>query len=108
QLLERRPDLLQAEQQLIAANAQIGAAKALYFPTISLTGIFGFSSSELDNLFTGPSQLWNFGGSIIGPIFTAGAISGQVLQATAEQEAALQSYKLAIQSAFADVENVLA
>ena len=72
-LLERRPDLLQAEQTLIAANAQIGAAKALYFPTISLTGAFGGASAELSNLFTGPARAWNFTGQVVGPIFTFGA-----------------------------------
>jgi len=107
QLLEQRPDLQQAEQQLIAANAQIGAAKALYFPTISLTGAFGGVSADLNNLFKGPSRAWSFGGSIIGPIFTGGSISGQVAQATAAQKAALESYELAIQSAFADVESSL-
>ncbi len=107
QLLERRPDLLQAEQQLIAANAEIGAAKALYFPTISLTGAFGFASTDLSNLFTGPANTWSFAGSITGPIFTAGAISGQVSQAEAGQKAALLSYELAIQNAFADVANAL-
>ena len=107
ELLERRPDLLQSEQLLIAANAQIGAAKAQYYPTISLTAAFGVASSQLDSLFKGPAQVWNYGGSIIGPIFTGGAISGQVAQATAGQKAALLSYQLAIQSAFADVENAL-
>jgi hypothetical protein len=107
QLLERRPDLLQAEQQLIAANAQIGAAKAQYYPSISLTAAFGVASSQLNSLFKGPAQVWNYGGSIIGPIFTGGAISGQVAQATAGQKAALLSYEFAIQSAFADVENAL-
>ena len=107
QLLERRPDLLQAEQQLIAANAQIGAAKALYFPTISLTGAVGGASTELNDLFKGPSRVWSYGGSIIGPIFTGGAISGQVAQATAGQQAALFAYELSIQSAFADVETAL-
>lgn len=107
ELLERRPDLLQTEQLLIAANAQIGAAKAQYFPTISLTAAFGVSSSQLNSLFKGPAQVWSYGGNFIGPIFTAGAISGQVAQATAGQKAALLSYELAIQSAFADVENAL-
>ncbi len=106
-LLERRPDLMQAEQQLVAANAQIGAAKALYFPTISLTGAFGSASTDLSNLFTGPSRLWNYAGQIVGPIFTAGAISGQVAQAEAAQQAALFNYQLAIQNAFADVDNAL-
>ncbi|MFO1314887.1 MAG: efflux transporter outer membrane subunit [Burkholderiales bacterium] len=108
QLLERRPDLLQAEQQLVAANAQIGAAKALYFPTISLTGALGTASTQLGNLFSGPAQTWNFAGSIVGPIFTAGSISGQVAQAEAAQKAALLSYRQAIQNAFADVDTALA
>jgi multidrug efflux system outer membrane protein len=106
-LLERRPDLLQAEQTLIGANAQIGAAKALYFPTISLTGAFGGASAELSNLFTGPARVWNYTGQVIGPIFTFGAISGQVAQAEAAQQAALANYRLSIQSAFADVDNAL-
>ena len=107
ELLERRPDLLQSEQLLIAANAQIGAAKALYYPTISLTAAFGVASSQLNSLFKGPAQVWSYGGTITGPIFTGGAISGQVAQATAGQKAALLSYQLSIQSAFADVENAL-
>ena len=107
QLLEQRPDILRAEQQLIAANAQIGAAKALYFPTISLTGAFGRASTDLDNLFDGPSRTWNFAGSLVGPIFTAGAISGQVAQAEAVQKAALLQYQQTIQNAFADVDDAL-
>ena len=106
-LLERRPDLLQAEQGLIAANAQIGAAKALYFPTISLTGAFGNSSTNLSNLFRGSNRAWNYGGQIAGPIFSFGAVSGQVAQSEAAQRAALASYELAVQSAFADVDNAL-
>ncbi|WAC06211.1 MAG: efflux transporter outer membrane subunit [Thermodesulfobacteriota bacterium] len=107
QLLERRPDILQAEQNLIAANAQIGAAKALYFPTISLTGAFGRSSSELSDIFKGASKTWSYSGSIIGPIFTAGAIRGQVKQAEAAQKAALSAYEQTIQNSFADTENAL-
>jgi multidrug efflux system outer membrane protein len=106
-LLEQRPDIVQAEQTLIAANAQIGAAKALYFPTISLTGQLGGASSELSDLFNGASRSWSFAGSVTGPIFTGGGISGQVAQATAGQKAALLSYEATIQSAFADVENAL-
>jgi len=108
QLLERRPDILQAEQNLVAANAQIGAARALYFPTISLTGALGYSSRELSDLFTGSSWNWNYGGSIIGPIFTAGNIRGQVKQAEAAQLALLINYQKVIQSAFADTEYSLA
>ena len=107
QLLERRPDILQAEQQLIAANAQIGAAKALYFPSISLTGAFGGSSSELSDVFNGSAKSWNFTGTVIGPIFTAGLISGQVAQAEANQKAALANYQQIIQAAFGDVSNAL-
>ncbi|MBN8508505.1 MAG: efflux transporter outer membrane subunit [Burkholderiales bacterium] len=107
QLLERRPDLLQAEQQLIAANAQIGAAKALYFPTISLTGAFGTASADLSNLFTGPARVWSYAGSVVGPIFSFGAISGQVAQAEAGQQAALLNYRQSIRNAFADVDNAL-
>lgn len=107
QLLERRPDLLQAEQQLVAANAQIGAARALYFPSISLTGAAGVASAPLHELFTGPAKTWNFAGLVTGPIFTGGAISGQVAQAKAANQAALISYQLAIQNAFADVEDAL-
>jgi len=106
-LLERRPDLLQAEQNLIAANAQIGAAKALYFPTISLTGDYGSVSSSLSDLFEGSTRTWNYAGQIVGPIFTFGAVSGQVAQAEAGQRAALASYKLAVQNAFADIDNAL-
>jgi multidrug efflux system outer membrane protein len=106
-LLERRPDLLQAEQQLVAANAQIGAAKALYFPTISLTGAFGGASTDLSNLFKGSSRVWSYAGNITGPIFTFGAISGQVAQAEASQNAALLNYQLSIRNAFADVDNAL-
>lgn len=107
QLLERRPDLAQAEQNLIAANAQIGAAKALYFPTISLTGSYGYESKNLSDLFKGPARTWSYGGSFTGPIFTAGAIYGQVQQSEAARNAALIGYEAAIQSAFADVENAL-
>jgi outer membrane protein, multidrug efflux system len=107
QVLERRPDIRQAEQQLVAANAQIGAAKALYFPSVSLTGALGLASLELGKLFSGPSGTWSYQGSIAGPIFTAGAIKGQVRQTEAARNAAELQYRAAIQSAFADVEDAL-
>jgi multidrug efflux system outer membrane protein len=106
-VLENRPDIREAEQNLIAANAQIGAARALYFPTISLTGAYGASSAELSNLFTGSARAWSYAGSITGPIFTAGSIAGQVKYAEANRQAAIVSYEKAIQNAFADVENAL-
>ncbi len=106
-ILTRRPDIRQAEQALVASNAQIGAAKALYYPTISLTGAFGFASADLSDLFRGSARVWNYTGSFTGPIFTGGAISAQVKQAEAGRKAALLSYESAIQNAFADVENAL-
>jgi multidrug efflux system outer membrane protein len=107
QLLERRPDICQAEQNLIAVNAQLGAAKALYFPTISLTGLFGQSSADLKNLFQGPARVWSYGGSITGPLFTGGAVSAQVRQVEAARQAAVLDYEATIQSAFADVDDAL-
>ncbi len=106
-LLQRRPDLRQAELNLISANAQIGAAKAQYFPAISLTGLLGSVSNQLSNLFTGPASTWSYGAAASMPIFTGGAIAGQVQQAQAGQQQALLSYQKAIQSAFSDVENAL-
>ena len=106
-LLANRPDIRQAEQRLIAANANIGAARALYFPTISLTGAYGFTSTELSDLFKGTSRIWNYAGSVTGPIFTGGAVSSGVRQAEAAHKAALLSYESAIRNAFADVENAL-
>lgn len=107
QLLERRPDVMQAEQQLIAANAQIGAAKALYFPTISLTGAFGGVSADLSDVLKNSNRVWSYGGSLVGPIFTGGAVTAQVRQAEGGQQAALFGYENTVQSAFADVENAL-
>lgn len=106
-LLEQRPDIQQAEQALIAANARIGVARARYFPAISLTGFFGSASADLSDLFTSPARIWNYGGIISGPIFTAGAISGEVQTATAQQQQALLAYERAIQNAFREVEDAL-
>ncbi len=106
-LLERRPDIRRAEQDLIAANALIGAAKAAYFPTISLTGLFGYASPSLSSLFDGPSKVWQYGAPITMPIFTAGAIAGQVQAAEAVQQQALFGYQKAIQEAFREVDDAL-
>ena len=106
-ILERRPDILQAEQNLIAANALIGAAKAAYYPTISLTGLFGFSSTSLSNLFDSQSKVWQYAAPITMPIFTAGAIAGQVQAAEAGQQQALFAYQKAIQQAFREVDDAL-
>ena len=106
-LLEQRPDIRQAEQELIAANARIGVAKAAYFPSISLTGAFGVESEELSDLFTRQAQTWSFGVPLKVPIFTAGAISGQVKQAEAIQKQALLRYQQTIQQSFREVNNAL-
>ncbi len=106
-LLANRPDIRQAEQNLVAANANIGVAKAQYFPTISLTGFLGFASSDLSKLFTSSAGAWGFGVPIAAPIFTAGAISGQVKAAEAVQQQLLIRYTQAIQGAFREVDDAL-
>jgi multidrug efflux system outer membrane protein len=106
-LLNQRPDVREAEQALVSANALIGAAKAQYFPTISLTGLFGQASTGLNSLWKGPARTWSYAAGIAQPIFTGGAISGSVKQAEARQQQALLAYQSAIQSAFADVDNAL-
>jgi outer membrane protein, multidrug efflux system len=106
-LLERRPDLLQAEQTLVAQNALIGAARALYFPQVSLTGLFGAASAQFSNLWTGPAKVWSFAGSVTQPIFEGGNIVGQNKQADARQQEALFAYEKAIQVAFQQVDDSL-
>lgn len=106
-LLARRPDIRQAEQQLVAANARIGVAKGQYFPSISLTGYFGSSSTELSDLFKGPSRIWSYAGTLAGPVFTAGRIKGQMRAAEAVQQETLFSYQKAIQSGFQEVDDAL-
>jgi len=106
-VLDRRPDIRQAEQNLIAANARIGVAKAAYFPSISLTGDYGYASTELSNLFDGPAKAWSWAAPIVAPIFTAGQISGEVKAANAIQQQALFRYQQVIQNAFREVEDSL-
>jgi len=106
-LLNRRPDIRQAEQDLIAANARIGIAKAQYFPSISLTGAFGVSGIQLSKLFSGPAQAWNWTAPVTAPIFTGGAISGQVKSAEAVQQQSLVRYQQSIQKAFREVNDAL-
>ena len=107
-LLERRPDIRQAEQDLIAANARIGAAKALFFPTISLTGAFGWSSTDLSKLFSGPAQAWSWAGTFTAPIFTGGSLMGNYKATQAIQQQLLFNYQKAIQTAFREVDDALA
>ncbi len=106
-LLERRPDIRQAEAQLIAANAQIGVAKAQYFPQIALTASGGYQSSALTSLFTGPSGLWSFGGSLVQPIFTGGRLRSNVKFTEARQQEAVLTYQQTIQQAFRGVSDAL-
>jgi multidrug efflux system outer membrane protein len=107
QLIERRPDIHQAEEQLVAANARIGIAKAAYFPSISLTGAAGFQSTALTSLFTGPAGLWSVGPSVAQPIFEGGRIRNNVLITESQQRQALLVYRQTTQGAFRDVSDAL-
>lgn len=106
-LLEARPDLRQAEEKLVAANARIGLAKAALFPTISLTGTLGSESAQLAKLFGTGAKIWSAGFGLTLPIFSAGRLSAQVDQATAQQKQAVIAYQKAVQSAFKDVKDAL-
>jgi outer membrane protein, multidrug efflux system len=106
-LLERRPDILEAEQNLVAANAEIGVARAAYFPQIALTGTAGYESPALSSLFTGPAGAWNLVASFTQPIFEGGRLKSGVRLAEAEREQLLLTYQQTIQGAFRDVSNAL-
>ncbi len=107
-LLERRPDIRSAEETLVAANARIGEAKALLFPTIRMTGIAGWESAALRSLFTGPASFWDLlSPSVIQPIFTAGRLRANVRATEAQQQEALLTYKKSIQQAFQEVSDAL-
>ena len=106
-LLQRRPDIRAAEDNLIAFNANIGVAKAEFFPLISLTGFLGTESSQLSNLFTGTTRAWNFVPEISQPIFTGGRLKSNLRLAEAQRQDALVNYQKSIQSAFGDVSNAL-
>jgi outer membrane protein, multidrug efflux system len=106
-LLERRPDIRESEENLVAANAQIGVARSAYFPQISLTGTAGFETPALTSLFTGSAGLWNFGASLTQPIFEGGRIKSNVRFTEAQREQFLLTYQQTIQGAFRDVSNAL-
>lgn len=106
-LLERRPDIVAAEQILVATNADIGAAKALYYPDITLTGTLGSVSAAFGNFLTGPATTWALLAGITGPIFNAGAIAGQVRTAEAAQREALATYQKTILVAFQETNDAL-
>ena len=107
ELLERRPDIRVAEQNLIAANANIGVAKAAYFPQISLSGFIGGQSTQLASLFNGPHSAWSFVPQVSQPIFTAGRLKSNVRLAEAQQQLALVQYEKTVQTAFTEVSNAL-
>src|SRR5262245_39810181 len=106
-LLQRRPDILQAEQNLVAANANIGAARALYYPTISLTGLLGSISTAFGNFLTGPATVWQVGGGLLGPIATFGGIEGQVQSAEAQNRQAVFVYQQTILNAFREANDAI-
>jgi outer membrane protein, multidrug efflux system len=106
-LLERRPDIRAAEQNLVAATAIIGVAKAAYFPRISLTGFAGFQSSQLSNIFTDRGNYWTFAPRVAQPIFTAGRIKSNVRLTETQQQLALAQYEQAIRTGFREVSDAL-
>jgi multidrug efflux system outer membrane protein len=106
-LLERRPDIRAAEQGLIAANAEIGVARAAYFPTVSLTAALGGASTQLTSLFSGPNSTWSVVPQVTQPIFTAGRIKSNVRLAQAERDITLVAYERTIQTAFREVSDAL-
>jgi len=106
-LLERRPDILQAEFNLVAANASIGAARALYYPNLSLTGVLGSVSTALGDFLSGAATAWSLAAGLAGPVFTFGAIEGQVQSAEAAHRQALAFYQQAILGAFRETNDAL-
>ena len=107
ELLERRPDILQAEQNLVAANANIGATKALYFPSFSITGAYGWVSTAASDFLTGPARAWTAALGLSGPLFTFGAIEGQVRSSEAARDEAVLFYQQAILNALQETNNAL-
>lgn len=107
-ILLRRPDVVEAEYRLRAANAQIGAARAAFFPTISLTALAGAASPELGALFSGVNRTWQASGAVAQPLFAGGANVGNLARAHGERDLAVADYQKAIQSAFRDVADALA
>ena len=106
-ILERRPDVLEAEQNLVAFNANVGVAKAAFFPQISLTGVFGAQSTALTSFLQGPATVWEVGGQIAQPIFQGGRIKSNYRLAWAQRDQAELAYKQTVLQAFGDVSNSL-
>jgi outer membrane protein, multidrug efflux system len=106
-LLERRPDIRQAEQSLVAANARVGVAKSLFFPSISLTGSGGYQNFQISSLFKSAGGVYGFGGSLVQPLFNAGGLWSNYKASKAQREAAILSYQKSVQDAFRDVADSL-
>ena len=106
-LLERRPDVLQSEEALVAANANVGVAKAAFFPQIPLTTTFGAQSTALTSFLQGPATFWALGGQLVQPLYQGGRITSQYRLAWAQRDEAELSYKQTVQQAFTDVSNGL-
>jgi multidrug efflux system outer membrane protein len=107
QLLERRPDVRAAEEDLVAANADIGQAKAAFFPQVTLTGMFGYQSTALSDLFTGPARMWQFGPAVTMPLFTGGKLRAEYKFAKARFDESLAIYQRTVQGAFREVSDAL-
>jgi len=108
ELLLRRPDLVEAEQRLIALNARVAAARAAYFPSIELTGLLGSASQAMSSLFTGPAAIWSLAAVVTQPIFQGGRLDAELAAARAREQQALAAYQGAIQNAFREVRSALA
>jgi outer membrane protein, multidrug efflux system len=106
-ILERRPDVLQSEEALVAANANVGVAKAAFFPQIPLTTTFGAQSTALTSFLQGPATFWALGGQLVQPLYQGGRITSQYRLAWAQRDEAELSYKQTVQQAFTDVSNGL-
>ena len=107
ELLLRRPDLIEAEQRLIAANARIGAARAALFPSLALTGALGSESTLLRDLFSGPAGIWSLFASVTQPVFAAGRLNAGIESAQARERQALAQYQLTVQTAFREVRDAI-
>jgi multidrug efflux system outer membrane protein len=107
ELLRRRPDILQAEQQIVATNALVGVSVANFFPRIGLTALYGGQSSELENIVKGPGTVWAISGSVLGPLFTGGALIESYRQAVANWEATKELYEQTVLRALGEVSNAL-
>jgi len=106
-LLERRPDVRAAEQGLVSANANIGQAKAAFYPQLTLTGFYGYQSVSLSDLFTSAARTWQFGPTVTMPLFTGGRLKGNLKLAQAAFEESVASYQQTVQGAFRDVSDSL-